>query len=210
MIKRGKPTKNGQVKITFTIPEGNGHGGVSVVGDFNDWDPYAHPMRRGEDGTYQVSLVVPAHQPIRFRYLADGGVWFDDADADHHDEHGGRLDPISRIDPMALPEAPGQARGQAHRQEARAADPRHTGARVAADPYERLVGRHPDGGLVTAGVPFTGCPGRTPRSPDGAGCQETEVSAAPGRRSPGSPPPVPGPSCGAARSRFTARASIVP
>ncbi|MBB2911096.1 hypothetical protein FHS43_002361 [Streptosporangium becharense] len=106
MIKRGKPTKNGQVKITFTIPEGNGHGGVSVVGDFNDWDPYAHPMRRGEDGTYQVSLVVPAHQPIRFRYLADGGVWFDDADADHHDEHGGRLDPISRIDPMALPEAP--------------------------------------------------------------------------------------------------------
>ncbi|GAA2876825.1 isoamylase early set domain-containing protein [Streptosporangium fragile] len=100
MIKRGKPTKNGQVKLTFTIPEGDVHGAVSVVGDFNGWDPYAHPMQRKEDGTYQVSLTVPAQQPIRFRYLADGGVWFDDADADHHDEHGGRLNPIGSMNSM--------------------------------------------------------------------------------------------------------------
>ncbi|MER5623933.1 isoamylase early set domain-containing protein [Streptosporangium sp. NPDC002544] len=94
MIKRGKPTKNGQVKLTFTIAEGPARGGVSLVGDFNGWDPYAHPMQRKENGTYQVSLTVPARQPIRFRYLADGGVWFDDADADHHDEHGGRINPV--------------------------------------------------------------------------------------------------------------------
>ncbi|MGC5015415.1 isoamylase early set domain-containing protein [Streptosporangium sp. DT93] len=94
MIKRGKPTKNGQVKLTFTITENPGHGGVSLVGDFNDWDPYAHPMERRENGAYQVSVVVPARKPIRFRYLADGGVWFDDADADHHDEHGGRINPV--------------------------------------------------------------------------------------------------------------------
>jgi Carbohydrate-binding module 48 (Isoamylase N-terminal domain) len=94
VIKRGKPTKNGQVKLTFTIAEGPARGGVSLVGDFNGWDPYAHPMQRKENGTYQVSLTVPARQPIRFRYLADGGVWFDDADADHHDEHGGRINPV--------------------------------------------------------------------------------------------------------------------
>lgn len=93
MIKRGKPTKNGQVKLTFTIAESPALGGVSLVGDFNDWDPYAHPMQRRDNGSYQVSLMVPARQPIRFRYLADGGIWFDDEDADHHDEHGGRINP---------------------------------------------------------------------------------------------------------------------
>ncbi|MFJ2031702.1 isoamylase early set domain-containing protein [Streptosporangium sp. NPDC087985] len=96
MIKRGKPTKNGQVKITFTVPAEQPLRGISVVGDFNNWDPYAHPMQRKDNGTYQVSLTVPSQQPIRFRYLADGGVWFDDADADHHDEHGGHLNPVAR------------------------------------------------------------------------------------------------------------------
>lgn len=95
MIKRGKPTKNGQVKLTFTVPNGQSIGGVSLVGDFNDWDPYAHPMQRRENGSYQVSLTIPSQQPIRFRYLADGGIWFDDADADHHDEHGGRINPVN-------------------------------------------------------------------------------------------------------------------
>jgi len=107
VIKRGKPTKNGQVKLTFTIVESPTRGGVSLVGDFNGWDPYAHPMRRRDDGTYQVSLMVPAHQPIRFRYLAEGGVWFDDADADHHDEHGGRINPA---DVQEAPESPSTAR----------------------------------------------------------------------------------------------------
>ncbi|MFC7648912.1 isoamylase early set domain-containing protein [Streptosporangium lutulentum] len=93
MIKRGKPMKNGQVKLTFVVPNDKSIGGISLVGDFNNWDPYAHPMERMNNGTYQVSLTVSSQQPIRFRYLADGGVWFDDADADHHDEHGGRINP---------------------------------------------------------------------------------------------------------------------
>ncbi|GAT70389.1 isoamylase [Planomonospora sphaerica] len=94
MIKRGKPAKNGQVKLIFTLPADQVRGEVSLVGDFNDWNPYAHPMRRGDDGTYQVTVTVPAHRGISFRYLAEGGVWFDDPDADRHDQHGGHLDPI--------------------------------------------------------------------------------------------------------------------
>ncbi|MEV8632361.1 isoamylase early set domain-containing protein [Streptosporangium sp. NPDC051023] len=97
MIKRGKPTKNGKVKLTFTVPFERPVGGVSLVGDFNGWDPYAHPMERKENGTYQVTLTIPSQQAIRFRYLADGGLWFDDADADHHDEQGGRLNPAEHL-----------------------------------------------------------------------------------------------------------------
>ncbi|MBG0826699.1 isoamylase early set domain-containing protein [Planomonospora sp. ID67723] len=92
MIKRAKPTKNGQVKITFTVPADRVSGGVSLVGDFNGWDPYAHPMQPKDDGIYQVTVTLPADRGICFRYLADGGLWFDDDDADRHDQHGGYLD----------------------------------------------------------------------------------------------------------------------
>ncbi|MFC4057332.1 isoamylase early set domain-containing protein [Planomonospora corallina] len=98
MIKRGKPTKNGQVKLTFILPADQVRGHVSLVGDFNGWNPYAHPMRRGDDGTHQVTVTVPAQRGICFRYLAEGGVWFDDPDADHHDEHGGHLRPAGPRD----------------------------------------------------------------------------------------------------------------
>jgi 1,4-alpha-glucan branching enzyme len=94
MINR-KTAKGGQVTITFTIPADQAADGVSVVGDFNDWDPYAHPMMPQDGGTYEASVTVPAEQSLCFRYLADGGRWFDDEDADHHDEHGGHLHPTT-------------------------------------------------------------------------------------------------------------------
>ena len=51
---------------------------VSVVGDFNGWDPLAHPLRRRANGTRSVSVTVRAGTTLHFRYLADGGMWFDD------------------------------------------------------------------------------------------------------------------------------------
>lgn len=91
MIISGKPGGNGQVEVTFVLPAEQVPGPTSVVGDFNGWDPYAHPLRPAEDGTWRVTAVVPCDRDLCFRYLADGGVWFDDPDADRHDGHGGHL-----------------------------------------------------------------------------------------------------------------------
>jgi 1,4-alpha-glucan branching enzyme len=95
VIKHGKPTKNGKVRLTFILPREQVFGGISVVGDFNDWDPYAHPLKPQDDGTYQVSATVSNERELCFRYLADGGVWFDDPDADRYDERGGYVHPSS-------------------------------------------------------------------------------------------------------------------
>jgi hypothetical protein len=35
--------------------------------------------------------TLPAGQPARFRYLADGGLWFDDPQADAHEQDGSLL-----------------------------------------------------------------------------------------------------------------------
>src|SRR5690349_5198050 len=44
---------------------------VHLVGDFNGWNPLAHPMRRQIDGGWflQVQLTHGAH---RYRFLVDG------------------------------------------------------------------------------------------------------------------------------------------
>ena len=78
MIKMTKPSGDGMVKVTFSLPAGEPAGAVSVVGDFNDWDPSAHPLRPRSNQTRSVSVTVPTGSTLRFRYLAEGGMWFDD------------------------------------------------------------------------------------------------------------------------------------
>jgi Glycogen recognition site of AMP-activated protein kinase len=53
---------------------------VAVVGDFNDWDPHATPLRSGSDSLW--SVVVPL-RPGRYRYtfVVDGTQWRRDPSA---------------------------------------------------------------------------------------------------------------------------------
>ena len=81
MIKTTKPRRDGTVRITFALPVDEPSGAVSVVGDFNDWDPFAHPLRLRANGTRSAVVTVPVGATLRFRYLAEGGVWFDDETA---------------------------------------------------------------------------------------------------------------------------------
>ena len=51
---------------------------VSVVGDFNDWTPGVHTLVRRANGTRSVRVALPSGSAFRFRYLGEGGDWFDD------------------------------------------------------------------------------------------------------------------------------------
>jgi 1,4-alpha-glucan branching enzyme len=78
LIKTAKPGRKGNVRVTFALPVDEPGGAVSVVGDFNDWDPLAHPLQRRANGIRSASVTVKAGSTLHFRYLAEGGVWFDD------------------------------------------------------------------------------------------------------------------------------------
>lgn len=80
--------RNGGVRVTFVLPADQPAGAVSVVGDFNGWDPFAHPLRRRANGTRSTAVTVPAGTTLRFRYLAEGGLWFDDEAAEPAGEAG--------------------------------------------------------------------------------------------------------------------------
>ena len=75
-------TKGTTARIQFVLPNDVHDGAVSAVGTFNDWKPGVHKLVRRSNGTRTVAVAVPAGEPVRFRYLGEGGVWFDDADAD--------------------------------------------------------------------------------------------------------------------------------
>ena len=44
---------------------------VSLVGDFNDWQPAAHPMTRMPDGGWTIRLELP-HGHHQYVFLVDG------------------------------------------------------------------------------------------------------------------------------------------
>ena len=87
MIKLTRSSRDRTVRITFVLPAGDSRA-VSVVGDFNDWDPLAHPLKKRGNGTRSVVVTVPTGRTLHFRYLADGGVWFDDDTATAWDHRG--------------------------------------------------------------------------------------------------------------------------
>jgi 1,4-alpha-glucan branching enzyme len=78
LIKTTRPGQDGTVRATFALPADEPDGAVSVVGNFNDWDPFAHPLRRRANRTRSAAVTVPAGSTLHFRYLAEGGRWFDD------------------------------------------------------------------------------------------------------------------------------------
>ena len=76
-----------QLKVTFAIPADAVDGNVAVVGDFNGWDPTIHPLHRCEDWL-KVSVVLEPGERYRFRYLAEGGRWFNDPEVGLYEPNG--------------------------------------------------------------------------------------------------------------------------
>lgn len=49
---------------------------VSLVGDFNEWNPQAHPMQRLADGGWAL-MVELRHGHHRYAFLVDGQITLD-------------------------------------------------------------------------------------------------------------------------------------
>ncbi|GGU51560.1 isoamylase early set domain-containing protein [Streptomyces violascens] len=80
-----------QEQVTFVLPAETPPGPVSVVGDFNDWQPGTHTFEPRDDGMRAVTVALPAKSRHSFRYLAAGDYWFDEDHADDHDGTNSRL-----------------------------------------------------------------------------------------------------------------------
>ncbi|MBI9071761.1 MAG: isoamylase early set domain-containing protein [Melioribacteraceae bacterium] len=73
-------------KVEFTIPssQAKNFSKASVVGDFNNWNANATPMKRlKKDGSFSCSVELPEGKEYQFRYLIDGSRWVNDNKPDN-------------------------------------------------------------------------------------------------------------------------------
>lgn len=74
-------------KVRFTLPahEVQHAQHAHVVGEFNGWNHLAHPMKRQKDGSFNLTVEIPAGREYRFRYLIDGSRWVNESEADGYE-----------------------------------------------------------------------------------------------------------------------------
>jgi len=78
-------------KVTFSMDKEavQGAGKVDLLGEFNNWNT-AEPvtMKMLKNGTFKVTLDLPAESEFEFKYLLDGEVWINDSEADKYINSG--------------------------------------------------------------------------------------------------------------------------
>jgi len=73
-------------KVTFklTQKEAKSANSVQLIGEFNDWQEDASPMKKLKNGSFTQTLDLETGKEFRFRYLLDGKEWENDWAADRY------------------------------------------------------------------------------------------------------------------------------
>ena len=72
----------GQIaRVTFTLPDSLWADTICLVGDFDNWNPSAHPLELQRNGCWTLTLDLPVGRTFEFYYLRDG-QWMSDSQAD--------------------------------------------------------------------------------------------------------------------------------
>lgn len=78
-VLKSKPV----TKVTFRISKemAGDADTVTLVGDFNEWDIIATPMKQLKNGEYSVMVELEQNKTYAFRYYIDG-AWYNEPEAD--------------------------------------------------------------------------------------------------------------------------------
>ena len=70
--------------MAFTLLEAIKAEAVHLVGDFNDWNESATPMKKLKSGRFMVTLELEKGREYQFRYPVNGTEWHNDWHADKY------------------------------------------------------------------------------------------------------------------------------
>ncbi|MFH1930915.1 MAG: isoamylase early set domain-containing protein [Pseudomonadota bacterium] len=73
-------------KVTFRLQKEVAQAAktVNIVGDFNNWDIYATPMKKLKNCVFTATLDLGVDTEYQFRYLIDETKWENDGHADKY------------------------------------------------------------------------------------------------------------------------------
>lgn len=86
-MKRDRVGESAWWSVTFEMPGEIESDALSVVGDFNGWDPAAGQMKLRKDGMWARTLRLRPGT-YRFRYVTGRGAWLNDPAADGYEPSG--------------------------------------------------------------------------------------------------------------------------
>ncbi len=69
-------------KVTFTVPAEDAKK-VSVVGDFNNWNPKGSTLKKLKNGTFKGTFDLPKESTFEYRYMVEGN-YVNEAEADRY------------------------------------------------------------------------------------------------------------------------------
>lgn len=99
---RATPAPTTPVAVQFVfVHRAAGH--VSVVGDFNDWDPKATPLNSSGAGLWSAVVDLPPG-PVSYSFVVDGQTWYADPNAAVNTTDFGRPSSVLFVTPT--PAAP--------------------------------------------------------------------------------------------------------
>ncbi len=89
MLKKKFFKTNDECEVTFEFSAAEANE-VSIVGDFNNWQPVAMKQAKKAGSPFRAKVRMPKDGQFQFRYLVDGEVWQNDEAADAYwpNEHG--------------------------------------------------------------------------------------------------------------------------
>lgn len=73
-------------RVTFRLPRIAAQDAkrVCIVGDFNNWNIHADPMKKLENGDYTIKLDLEPGKEYQYRYFIDESKWENDWNADKY------------------------------------------------------------------------------------------------------------------------------
>lgn len=70
-------------QVTFQLRKDIEAKAVALVGEFNDWDTTAHPMKEVK-GIWKTTLELENGHKYQYRYFVNGAEWLNDWKADKY------------------------------------------------------------------------------------------------------------------------------
>ncbi|MCF8067047.1 MAG: isoamylase early set domain-containing protein [Desulfobacterales bacterium] len=85
-IKKQYVKSNSVCKATFRLPKEAASAAkrVFLVGEFNNWDKKASPMKKLKNGEFKITMDLEPDRQYEFRYLIDEHTWENDWCADKY------------------------------------------------------------------------------------------------------------------------------
>jgi 1,4-alpha-glucan branching enzyme len=87
MLKKRYVSEGKVCEVTFVLSANNEAASATLVGDFNNWEKGATPMKQAKNGAWQAKVKLEPGREYQYRYFVNGREWANDQVADRYAAH---------------------------------------------------------------------------------------------------------------------------